>query len=204
MDQLPLHKLVDRAPRQFRRVILASTFLAILALAACSRSSHREDRIVLTDVPSAKAMAAAPAGFWTCPGIVASQLSDLHKVTLRWNASSSSTGPNDTTIRYCLYRSDSEIRATGLDDCPTCQKVTPTPIIGTSCIDNFGDGSKTYYFAAIAVNSSGYKSVFSNKIAASLSGKKANTQASNVQPPQLCRLSDGPNQTPQAASQPKR
>lgn len=203
MDQLPLHKRVERVPGQFRGVILASTFLAILALAACSRSSHRGDRIVLTDVPGAKATQIAPAGFWTCPGITASQLSDLHKVTLRWNASSSSTGQNDPTIRYCLYRSDSEIKATGLDDCPACQKVTLAPIIGTSCVDNFGDGSKTYYFAAIAVNSSGYKSAFSNKIAASFSGKQPNTQTGNVQSPQPCRTSDGPNQAPQAASQPK-
>jgi hypothetical protein len=134
---------------------------------------------------------------------MASQLSDLHKVTLRWNASSSSKGPNDTTIGYCLYRSDSEIKATRLDDCLTCQKVTPTPILGTSCVDNFGDGSKTYYFAAIAINSSGNKSVFSNRIAASLSGK-ANTQSSNVPPPQSCRTSLDSNQAPKAVSQTKR
>jgi hypothetical protein len=203
MDRPHPHKLRDRAPRQFRSDVFVSTLLMV-ALAACSRSSHRDDRIRLTDVPTARAAQAPSSGLQNCPGVMSSQLSDLHKVTLTWNASTSSTGPNDTSIRYCLYRSDSEITANRLGDCPACQKITPTPIIGTSCIDNFGDGSKTYYFAAIAIDSGGHQSVFSNKTAASLSGKKPNNQASNVQPPQSCRTPDGSNPAPQTASPTKR
>ncbi len=200
MDQLEIDA---RARRRFGSAVFVYSVLAVTAIAGCSRTSHPEDRIRLTDVPAAKAAQTPSMGLQACPGLMASQLSDLHKVTLRWNASTSSGGPNDKSVGYCLYRSDSVIQANRLEECTGCQRITPTPIIGTSCVDNFGDGRKTYYYAAIAIDSRGQRSVFSNKIAASLPGKQPSTPATNVQPPPACRVSDDTKQAPQAVSQPK-
>lgn len=166
---------------------------ALLTAAACSRSSHSGDRIRLTDSPRTTTAPPPSPTLQDCPGPTATQLGDRHKVVLNWNASSSSTGPNDKAVGYCLYRSDSPIKADRFEDCKVCGKITPVPIIGTICMDNFGDGGKTYYYAAIAIDSGGHKSKFSNKTTGRLTPKKSGAPSSNKQNPPSCRVPDVSN-----------
>jgi len=108
---------------------------------------------------------------------------------LTWTPSRSSTGPNDKSMGYCVYRSDHKIVADTLEDCHDCKTITPAPISGAGCVDDFGDDSNTYYYAALALNSSGQKSKFSNKTEAKFSRKKAKHQSLNNQTYPACRPS---------------
>lgn len=186
---------VERYAPNIWRLVRAIFVFSLMVLIGCTRRSHPDDRIQLTDPPKAMAVQPLTPRLPDCPGPMASQLTDLHKVTLTWNVSSSSSGPNDRSVGYCVYRSDSTISADRLENCPGCQKITPTPIIGTSCVDNFGDGSKSYFYAAISMNASGRQSTFSNRISASLPKKGATPSSSVIQNPQSCR-NPTPSQAP--------
>ena len=158
-----------------------------VVFASCSRNSRPDNRILLTDPPKARAALAPAPGLPNCPGELAAELAETHKVVLTWNPSSSSSGPNDRSIGYCLYRSNSEITVDRRRDCIGCQAITPTPIIGTSCVDNFGDGSKPYFYAAIAINFRGKESSFSNRIRASLAATNGKSSTGAAPSVRSCR-----------------
>jgi hypothetical protein len=101
-----------------------------------------------------------------------------HRVVLTWNASSSSTGPADPAVGYCLYRSrKGKIAANDLHRCKNCRRINRRPIVGTACVDNDVRDGDTYYYAAASIRSGSALSSFSNKATAiiPLSGKSPET-----------------------------
>jgi len=183
------------------RFLGATLVFATLLCAGCSDRSHPDDRIRLTDPPpNVKPAPTFAPGFPQCPGAAASVLSDPHTIVLTWNPSRSASGLPDPSIRYCVYRSDKAIKAARRLGCPSCQLITPTPIMGTSCVDNFGDGTKTYYYAATAMDTAGKESDFSNKITARLNRKQTASSAANSQASQPCRGPIDSNTAPDARS----
>lgn len=195
MDQSKVVGLGSRLRRLLGAILIFATFLCT----GCSRRSHPDDSRA-ADRPEVRSAQAFSSRFPPCPGPSASVLSDPHKIVLRWNPSTSSSSPNDPSVRYCVYRSDSAINVARRPDCPSCQTVTPTPVIGTSCMDNFGDGTKTYYYAVTAMNTAGKESNFSNKITARLNRQQRASSAANRQSPQPCRAPSGSTTPPDGPS----
>lgn len=198
MDQTEAVELRFRTGLRF---LGASLVIATLLCAGCSDRSHPDDRIRLSDLPATvqPAQTFSPR-FPECPGPSASVLSDPHKIVLTWGPSASARDLHDPSVRYCVYRSDKPIKVARRLNCPSCQPITPTPIIGTSCVDNFGDGTKTYYYAATAIDAAGKESDFSNKITARLNRKQRASPARNLQAPQPCRAPIGSDTAPEAPS----
>ena len=197
MDQTEVLELRFRIGPPLLGAILV--FVTLLC-AGCSDRSHPDDRIRLTDPPNVKPAQTFSPRVLQCPGAAASVLSDPHTIVLTWNPSRSASGVPDPSIRYCVYRSDKAIKAARRLDCPRCQPITPSPVMGTSCVDNFGDGTKTYYYAATAMDAWGKESAFSNKITARLNRQQAASSAANRQTPQPCRGPIGANTAPDVRS----
>lgn len=184
---------------RIRLRFLGATFVfATLLSAGCN--SHPENRIRLTDTPNVKPAPTFSPRFPQCRGASASVLTGSHKIVLRWNPSTSSSGVTDRSLRYCVYRSETAITAPRRLDCPSCLTITPNPIIGTSCMDNFGDGTKAYYYAATAIDAAGNESIFSNKMTARLSRQPGTSSAATRQAPQPCSAPVDSNTTPQPSS----
>ena len=121
-----------------------------------------------------------------------------HRVVLTWDASSSSTGPTDPTVGYCLYRSrEGAITANQLHRCKNCRRINRRPIVGTACVDNDVRDGHTYYYAAASIRSGGALGSFSNKATAIIPSNAQSPQAASPYP--SC---DGENSTT-AAPQPR-
>jgi hypothetical protein len=120
-----------------------------------------------------------------------------HRVVLAWNASSSSAGPTDTAVGYCLYRSPKDkITANDLNDCKNCKRITRRPIVGTACVDNDVRDGHTYYYAVASIRSGSALSSFSNKATVIVPSNGKSPES--VSPYPSC---DGENSTPRAAPQ---
>lgn len=99
----------------------------------------------------------------------ASRLSGHHQVILTWNPSSSSLGPSDQAVGYCIYRSRSaDITAKDLGQCMNCTRLNRRPIIGTGCVDNRVEDGATYYYVAGATRVGAKVNLFSNKTTAAV------------------------------------
>jgi hypothetical protein len=121
-----------------------------------------------------------------------------HNVVLAWKASSSSTGPMDPAVGYCLYRSrQDDITANDLDRCNNCKRINRRPIVGTACVDQDVQDGHTYYYAVASIRSGSALSSFSNKTIAMVPSTGKSPQS--VPPYPSC---DGENST-QAAPPPK-
>lgn len=114
-----------------------------------------------------------------------------HRVVLTWNASSSSTGPTDPTVGYCVYRSRKDkITAKDLNQCKNCKRINRRPIIGTGCVDNDVRDGHTYYYAAASIRPGSALSSFSNKTTAIIPSDAKSPQSASPYP--SC---DGENST---------
>jgi len=115
-----------------------------------------------------------------------------HRVLLKWNPSASSSGPNDPSVGYCLYRSNEDIRAKDLKNCENCERVNRRPIVGSGCIDaNVKDGL-TYYYVAGSTRIGSAVQELSHKTSAIIPTKPKKRQTSSQYP--LCQA-DGPPET---------
>lgn len=81
-----------------------------------------------------------------------------HKVFLSWNASSSSSGSGGNDVGYCLYRTQKKGAANLSATCPDCEQVTLVPVLSTRCVDDVVRDQTTYYYVAVAINSTGITS----------------------------------------------
>jgi len=119
-----------------------------------------------------------------------------HHVVLNWKASSSSAGPTDPAVGYCLYRSRKDkITANDLNGCENCKRINRRPIVGTACVDSdVGDG-RTYYYAVASIRSGSPLSSFSNNATAVIPSDAKSPQSASPFP--SC---DGENSTPPRAA----
>jgi hypothetical protein len=172
----------DRPICYFLRTLKILAICAALLVVDCSKNvkTTADPQKMIAEV---KAFRSPPE----CPGALASQPTG-HKVLLTWNVSKSSSGPDDKSIGYCIYRSDHPIVADTIEGCKDCQKITPTAIFGAGCVDDFGsDPNAYYYYAAIAIGSDGQRSKFSNKTRSKLSKKPLSFQSGSNQTYPACR-----------------
>jgi len=176
----------DRQIRLLLRIVRVTVTCAPLLVAGCSRSPETTPQAVGDLKPAAQMKVSQTPP--ECPGALASQPTG-HKVLLKWKASASSTGPNDRVLGYCVYRSDHNIVADTLEGCRECRKITPTPIFGTACVDDFGNDSNTYYYAAVTLDPRGKRSKFSNKTSASSTRMHSRSRFGDDQTYPACRPS---------------
>jgi len=188
--------------RLFLRIVRITVTIAPVLFMGCSKSPENSPGSTAVGDPKLAVQTKVSQGPLECPGALASQPTG-HKVLLTWKASASSTGPNDKSLGYCVYRSDHKIIADTLEGCRECQKITPIPIFGTACVDDFGHDSNTYYYAAVTLDPKGKRSKFSNKTSASFTGKRARSQFGNDQTYPACRPSRSFIQAPPATSLPR-
>jgi hypothetical protein len=188
-----------QAGERLLEIILACT---LLAANACSRS-RQEPPVPPAD--RSKARTEAPVfehPLPDCP-LKPSEKSGLleepessanhhHRVVLTWIASTSSTGPTDPAVGYCLYRSRKDkITANDLNRCQNCKRVNRRPIVGTACVDQDVRDGHTYYYAVASIRSGSALSSFSNKATASVPSNATSSQSASPYP--SC---DGENSTP--------
>jgi hypothetical protein len=148
---------------------------AFVILTGCSHDSGSRIRVELRDTPEPKAAAQIGSNRYPCPeadhGDTSGQAVSLtgHSVKLSWNASTSSSGPKDEKILYCLYRTkDGPVQKDTNSPCSNCQRVTKFAVQGTST-DPDGDVEDRahYCYVAVAVNTKTKEiSGFSNQAAA--------------------------------------
>jgi len=127
------------------------------------------------------------------PGKVeASRAAGNHRVLLTWNPSASSSGPNDETVGYCLYRSTKDITAKRLEKCKNCERVNRRPIFGGGCVDTHVKDGLTYYYVAGSTKIGSEVQDLSHKTIAIIPTKPKTRQLSSQYP--LCQP-EGPPET---------
>ncbi len=90
-----------------------------------------------------------------------------HKVVLSWNASPPSKSQD--VKGYCIYRSETAITATSLNQCKNCQRINKVPVTAIMCIDDLVQDDHTYYYVAAAIDAGSHLSSFSNQAHATAS-----------------------------------
>lgn len=147
----------------------------LLILCGCNGSCDSRIHVKLHDIPETKPAAqishkmdlpVCPPG--DPPGNDASRFpAGTHKVSLSWNASTSS-GPGKD-IRYCLYRTvggpvQRRMGTSPASPCINCQRVTTAPVTGTTYRDTQVQNGVHYCYVAIAIDAdNGKVSDFSNR-----------------------------------------
>jgi hypothetical protein len=185
--------------------IAAAMTIAYLfdACSGCSRVSETHGAAQSAPVARETAVAAAskrvlpPCPTAPAPMLPTSAHTGHHKVFLSWKASSSSGRPDDPTLGYCLYRSETPGMAKNCPKYPSCEQVNVVPVSSTHCVDELVKDHTTYYYGAITINSAGKTSTTSEEAIAEvpIAGKQ------NPSPPDAasypaCRAPAGPSQEP--------
>jgi len=179
------------AGKRMLEIILACT---LLTANACNRS-QQEPAVPPADRPKARTEAPVPERpLPDCPPENSSQHSSAelpgeapaanhHRVVLTWNASESPTGPTESRVGYCLYRSrQGPITANKLYRCKNCRRINRRPIVGTACVDNDVRDGHTYHYAVAAIRSGGALSSFSNKTTAIIPSNARSPQSASPYP----------------------
>jgi hypothetical protein len=184
------------------RIAKAAIVSFALILAGCKGSEHRSDsrpagnarQNIRTAAQSQKPLPPCPPG--VAPKLQSATTSRRHhQVVLSWNPSTSSTGPQDKSLGYCLYRSDKPIPAKKIAECRNCELISPTPIMSTGCVDVDVEDGQTYFYAVLAVQAGKRDpSLFSNKAKAPIPRKRPGPHPPNSYP--LCREPSPTNQVP--------
>lgn len=118
-----------------------------------------------------------------------SMTSGHHRVVLTWNASSSSNGPGDQSVGYCIYRSrNGDITAKDLDHCNNCTRLNRRPIIGTGCVDAQVEDGATYYYVTSGIRGGSKVGLFSKKTTAAIPANAPPKSSDSPYP--LCRPDD--------------
>jgi len=171
----------DRRPLQLKNIARSVILCALLNLTGCTYPgrSYSRDQAEPKQNPQVQREKKNDWTFPACPvGDIKKGGSTDHKVTLTWNASTSSDKSKE--IRYCLYRSrDRRVgRITGeltVDKapCTKCELVTDLPVPGTTIIDHQVQNEARYCYAAVAIQFGNQKfSEFSNQAEADVPDAK--------------------------------
>jgi len=119
-------------------------------------------------------------------------------VVLTWKASPSSSGPDDQSVGYCLYRSNKDITATELEDCKNCERVNRRPIVGGGCVDVHVKDGLTYYYVAGSIKIGSAVQELSHKTIAIIPTNPKKRQTSSQYPP--CQPDSPPETAATAAN----
>jgi len=152
--------------------LLSILVLEVLQIvSACSDNSVSRVRLKLEDPKEKKvAKATLSAAPPVCPAAGLAPLQPLpyktghHKVTLTWHASVPPTNPNLTAVGYCLYRSKKKNVARKSATCSDCERVTPTSIARTGCVDDLVEDGATYYYVATAIAPGGSSALHQTRL----------------------------------------
>jgi hypothetical protein len=210
MRRTDSHGQPSQAGRRLLQVIFACS---LLTANACSRSRQEptvqpgDHSRARTEVPvlARPLPDCPPENSAKPPSSAASELlgeesaaNHHHRVVLTWNASTSSTGPTDATVGYCLYRSEKQdITAKNFNDCMNCKQINGRPIVGTACVDNnVRDGGK-YYYVVGAIRVGSPLSPFSNKTIAIIPSNAKSPQSASPYPSCYGENSIPPRAAPQ-------
>ena len=170
----------DLATQHLRLAVRFAIWVGVgilLFASGCNRKSESRIHIELTDAQVAKPVAPSvqensppicpPADLGNAAGT--SSTPSVHSVKLSWIPSTSSTGPNDRNISYCLYRTKGgRVQESNLAPpnapCVKCQRVTQQPVPDIQSTDAYVENGVHYCYVAIAIdNRNGKISVFSNQ-----------------------------------------
>jgi hypothetical protein len=183
-------------------VLKAILACALFLLSACNRSPQATARPGPLDTPNSEPRFEArspelPDCDLPPKKLEAAKESGHHRVMLTWNPSSSSSGLNDQSVGYCLYRSGDSITAHDLDDCLNCGRLNRRPIIGTGCLDTQVKDGATYYYVAGATRFGSRVIQLSNMTTAFIPSTAQSKQPESGYP--LCQvLSPSPAPVPAA------
>lgn len=189
----------SRSSASIRAMLL--TCLVILQI-GCSRSSHPVSESQAGETANAKPQIQAPRlELPDCDPslnkVDVSRGTGHHRVALAWNPSSSSGGPADPSVGYCLYRSTNDITARDLSHCKDCARLNRRPIVGTACMDTRVQDGATYHYVVGAIQVGTRVSPFSNRTTAVV---PANTQIKRSESSYPLCQPDEPSQVPAAAN----
>ena len=158
------------------RIVLSVGLAASVILTGCSHDSGSRIHVELRDPPESKSAGQTDStNKYSCPdadhGDTDGQTdsSGGHSVKLSWNLSTSSTGPNDEKILYCIYRTrDGAVQQKKQGSnypCANCQRVTKIAVKGTTTDpDRNVENGARYCYVAVAIDvSNGKVSGFSNQ-----------------------------------------
>jgi hypothetical protein len=172
-----------------------------LILAGCRRSSEQRANPQPVGTPKTSSLIEAlpQKPLPVCPTVLPLKIpsptaSRHHQIVLSWNASTSSAGPEDKSLGYCLYRSEKPITAKKLAGCRNCELINQNPIIGNGCVDVDVEDGQTYFYAALAIQAGKDPSWFSNKTRARIPRGLPTSRPSSSYP--LCREPPPPKQAP--------
>jgi hypothetical protein len=188
-----------------RKIAAALTIACLVhACSGCSRLSGSRADAQAAPAEREKAVAAAPKpALPPCrsapiPMLQASAPGTRHhKVFLTWNASTSSGQPGAGTIGYCLYRSQKQGNAKKFPQCPDCEQVNLRPVLNARCVDDLVKDQTTYYYVAIAINSSnGISSTTNEAIAKIPVAGQQNAAPPDAASYPACRAPDSSNPPP--------
>jgi len=104
-----------------------------------------------------------------------------HKVTLSWNASTSSP------VGYCVYRSKNQKAIKLKPTCSLCEQMNLMPLSSVSCVDDVVADSTTYYYVVTAINPADKMSSPSNEITVPVPSNKQMSPAPAGSSAPLCR-----------------
>jgi hypothetical protein len=177
---------------------------ALFLVSACNRSPQAKASPGPVDTPNAESRAEArlpdlPDCDLPPKKLEAPKESGHHRVMLTWNPSTSSSGLNDQSVGYCVYRSGDAITAHDLDHCLNCGRVNRRPIIGTGCLDTQVKDGATYYYVAGATTFGSRVIQLSNMTTAFIPSTAQSKQPQSGYP--QCQL-ESPSPVPVPAAKP--
>ena len=146
-----------------RVLILAVGVIALLAIGRLLRSAPPKPSTAQEQMAQTKETpnAVPSCGPAVPPGQPQSAAANRHSVTLSWIATApTSSSPKDAIKGYYVYRSRKS--QTYLDD----NRISPSPLTGTQCVDATVEARATYFYVVKAVSVNGAESVISKEIKA--------------------------------------
>jgi hypothetical protein len=184
------------------KIAALTVALLLFSSSGCIRVSETHGDAQSVPVAREPAKAAAPKPLPPCPSapvpmLPSSAQTGHHRVFLSWRASSSSGRPDDLTVGYCLYRSQTPRMAKNCPKSPSCEQVNVVPVPTPRCVDRLVKDQTTYYYAAIAINSAGKTSTTSEEAIAEVPiAAKHNPSPSDAGSYPSCRAPAGLSQQP--------
>jgi len=170
------------SPKQQLRVLAALALFVVSAIAAVNATAQ-----AAAQAPTSPHALVCPR-VDTPPAAPASDKTGHHRVTLSWNAATSSANPDLNPVGYCLYRSKKQGAAKQNPECADCEQINAQPIPATTCADDLVEDDTVYYYVVTAVSATGRVSLASNETIAPVPGKEqAGPDPKGPAPTSWCR-----------------
>jgi hypothetical protein len=152
----------------------------------CKNKDKDKDTATLASNPAAaprplvRILVCPTLGSSLVPSPSQSQEKGGHSVTLSWRPGVAADSQHEAAVGYCVYRGIKHN-----DALP--QLINSKPFPGTTCMDDWVENGKKYYYVVRAIGSRGTTSVVSNERAASIpTGGKRHPSVS-ASPAPFCR-----------------